>query len=265
MNPKDENKSQNARVTKGKEPGSGQSLREIKSAHETGIPLADLRLRPESRPKLGSKASLSFAGQTSHCGFEDDDVDIEIPAEETKIVMPLDATDHSFYCLHYYIKHIHRPLNTVYAVYVSDDFVSHTVKDGDGELTKSQKCCKCLRKATVDLGPSPGVLAELRKKDRHNCLRVKHRVKHLFNHNGIKWDFSKLRGTDAGSTILEYTKRINGNLIVMGNRGINAMKRTIYGSVSDKLLHHALVPVLIVKKPQGALTCETLDKETTIH
>merc|ERR1719495_2421957 len=175
--------------------------------------------------------------------------------------MPLDATDHSFYVIHYYLKHIHKPLNSVFVCFVSDDFLHGKKTDEEEEVVKKD-CCKCIRKKGVDVGPSPGVLAELRKKDRYNCMLTKHRVKHLFNKNEVRWGFHRLRGADVGATILEYAQKMHGDMIVLGHRNLSGLKRTIYGSVSDKVLHHSPVPVLVVRKPEGAMSSETTDRKT---
>lgn len=49
-----------------------------------------------------------------------------------------------------------------------------------------------------------------------------------------------------GHTICDLVKVHNPSSIVMGQRGLGIVKRTILGSVSDYILHHAHVPVLVV-------------------
>ena len=45
--------------------------------------------------------------------------------------------------------------------------------------------------------------------------------------------------------ILNGAEHQQVNMIVMGSRGIGTLRRTILGSISDYVLHHANVPVLI--------------------
>ncbi|TGZ74600.1 hypothetical protein CRM22_000849 [Opisthorchis felineus] len=52
-----------------------------------------------------------------------------------------------------------------------------------------------------------------------------------------------------GPAIVKAVQEHGGNLVVMGNRGIGVVRRTFLGSVSDYVLHHARVPVVIVPPP----------------
>jgi len=50
----------------------------------------------------------------------------------------------------------------------------------------------------------------------------------------------------AGEVICAAAKKEDANMIVMGSRGLNALRRTFVGSVSDYVLHHVAIPVTIV-------------------
>ncbi|CAH8514998.1 unnamed protein product [Dicrocoelium dendriticum] len=49
-----------------------------------------------------------------------------------------------------------------------------------------------------------------------------------------------------GAAIVKSTKDHEADVVVMGSRGIGAIRRTFLGSVSDYVLHHASIPVVIV-------------------
>ncbi len=61
--------------------------------------------------------------------------------------------------------------------------------------------------------------------------------------------------TDRGlvaRTILKYVKG-KGSLLIVGNRGLDALHRFMLGSVSTKLIHHAPCSVLVVKQESRPL------------
>jgi len=53
---------------------------------------------------------------------------------------------------------------------------------------------------------------------------------------------------DPVDTICELAKSMKADLIVVGARGHNAAQRFLLGSVSDRVVHHASCPVLVVRK-----------------
>ena len=47
--------------------------------------------------------------------------------------------------------------------------------------------------------------------------------------------------------ILDFSEKGNYDLIIMGSRGLGPFSRAVMGSVSNKVVHHAKMSVLIVK------------------
>ena len=47
--------------------------------------------------------------------------------------------------------------------------------------------------------------------------------------------------------IIRVAEEEKVNMIITGSRGMGTVKRTLLGSVSDHVLHHAHVPVLVCK------------------
>ena len=52
---------------------------------------------------------------------------------------------------------------------------------------------------------------------------------------------------DPAQVILDAVQTFDADSIVMGSRGLGELKGLLVGSVSDKVLHHAEVPVTIVR------------------
>jgi nucleotide-binding universal stress UspA family protein len=52
---------------------------------------------------------------------------------------------------------------------------------------------------------------------------------------------------DASSVIIEFSEEEDCDMIVMCTHGMSAMKRFLLGSVTNKVVHHATKPVLVVR------------------
>lgn len=52
---------------------------------------------------------------------------------------------------------------------------------------------------------------------------------------------------DAAKEIIDKAEKMNCDLVVMGSRGLNAFSRAMLGSISNKVLNHINISVLIVK------------------
>lgn len=52
--------------------------------------------------------------------------------------------------------------------------------------------------------------------------------------------------TKPGHAISKAIEDHKANIVIMGNRGLGKISRTFLGSVSDYVLHHAKIPVIIV-------------------
>ena len=57
-------------------------------------------------------------------------------------------------------------------------------------------------------------------------------------------------GGNAGEVICKVANDEKAGLIVIGSRGMGTIRRTLLGSVSDYVMHHAHVPVLVCKQEQ---------------
>ncbi|XP_057292823.1 universal stress protein Slr1101-like [Hydractinia symbiolongicarpus] len=58
--------------------------------------------------------------------------------------------------------------------------------------------------------------------------------------------FAETMEDSIGHTICKIAKEHHAYMIIIGQRGLGAIRRTLFGSVSDYVLHHAHVPVVVV-------------------
>jgi nucleotide-binding universal stress UspA family protein len=56
---------------------------------------------------------------------------------------------------------------------------------------------------------------------------------------------------DPGHVLVEIAERFNCDMVIMGARGVGALRAGLLGSVSNAVLHAASVPVTIVRQPRG--------------
>ena len=56
--------------------------------------------------------------------------------------------------------------------------------------------------------------------------------------------------SSPGQWIVEKSVSESANLLVMGSRGLGMLRRTLMGSVSDYVLHHAHCPVAVCHVPE---------------
>ncbi|XP_031552873.1 universal stress protein A-like protein [Actinia tenebrosa] len=53
-------------------------------------------------------------------------------------------------------------------------------------------------------------------------------------------------GGNPGEVIMKFVKDEGANLLIVGSRGMGVIRRTFLGSVSDYIVHHASIPVIVV-------------------
>ena len=54
-------------------------------------------------------------------------------------------------------------------------------------------------------------------------------------------------GSKPGHVIVEKANEEHAQMVVMGTRGMGTVRRTLMGSVSDYVVHHARCPVMICR------------------
>jgi nucleotide-binding universal stress UspA family protein len=72
----------------------------------------------------------------------------------------------------------------------------------------------------------------------------------LLNDSQIKHKFEVITTSKPGEAIVRRARELTADMIVMGSRGHGVMGRALFGSVSDYVLHHSHVPVVIHRQQQ---------------
>ena len=68
-------------------------------------------------------------------------------------------------------------------------------------------------------------------------------------YNGVVIKSEVLDGGKAADVIAEYANKENADLIIIATHGRSGISRWVWGSVTDRILRSACVPVLMVRAP----------------
>jgi nucleotide-binding universal stress UspA family protein len=80
----------------------------------------------------------------------------------------------------------------------------------------------------------------------HESRAVADRISKLLRDEGIEAESDVLEGP-AADAIINAAEARDIDLIVMGSRGFGQFRGLLLGSVSDRVLHYANVPVLVTR------------------
>lgn len=69
--------------------------------------------------------------------------------------------------------------------------------------------------------------------------------------DGVEAEWDVCQG-DVAAELLRYCQQQEIELIVMSTHGRSGLGRWVYGSIADRILRHAEVPVLLVRAAEGA-------------
>ncbi|RUS75382.1 hypothetical protein EGW08_016872 [Elysia chlorotica] len=148
-------------------------------------------------------------------------------AEERYVLIAMDESHHSDDALEYYVKNIHRKGDHLVILYVPE---YHTVIQSPMVMT--------------DLSLVP----DLMRDETERIKAVVERLGKKLLHFGLGGHVKSVGGK-PGEVIVKVSKEVNAALIVLGSRGMGTLRRTLMGSVSDYVMHHSHIPVLVCKHP----------------
>lgn len=72
------------------------------------------------------------------------------------------------------------------------------------------------------------------------------KVVKLYENEGIETNFKVIEG-DAASEIIDEAEKGEYDLVIMETHSMKENKRFLLGSVTNKVVHHIKVPILVVK------------------
>ncbi|XP_045216249.2 uncharacterized protein LOC123566333 isoform X3 [Mercenaria mercenaria] len=142
-----------------------------------------------------------------------------------KVLIAVDGSKHSIYAFEWYADNIHK---------TTDDVILGFCSELGTHLPPTA--------AQV----SPATLHALIEKHNGKAKEIFSTFDSLATKHNVQHKLERLRDP-PGSSIVNYAHEHNVQLIVVGSRGHGTIRRTILGSVSDYVVHHTHVPVIICK------------------
>ncbi|KAK3103155.1 hypothetical protein FSP39_016875 [Pinctada imbricata] len=95
---------------------------------------------------------------------------------------------------------------------------------------------------------SPGTLMDLQKERASKTASLMDKFMDKARSLHIEAEFMSKAAEKAGHAIVEVSEDMKPYMIVVGTRGMGKIRRTILGSVSDFVVHHAHCPVLVYRQ-----------------
>ncbi|ESO85185.1 hypothetical protein LOTGIDRAFT_167972 [Lottia gigantea] len=122
-----------------------------------------------------------------------------------------------------YMEHIHKQENEVIVAHCPD--YKNVVKSPIMSTDKS-------------------LINALLKQEEAEVEIIIQKIKEKISSAGLNCRLLRLTG-DAGNAIVKTAENEKADCVVTGTRGLGTVRRTLLGSVSDYIIHHSHVPVLV--------------------
>jgi len=144
-----------------------------------------------------------------------------------KVLVAIDGSDASEKALKFYLAHLYQSGDTVILGHVIEEAIEPSFGFRAGLAIPQEQW-----KAMMD-----------EQENRITKLKEKF-SKILEDHHVSGCKFQREMGK-AGHHLVEMAEKEHVDLIVMGTRGLGTVRRTILGSVSDYIIHHAHTQVCV--------------------
>ncbi|XP_064604788.1 uncharacterized protein LOC135470024 [Liolophura sinensis] len=146
-------------------------------------------------------------------------------AGQRVVVVAIDESENSDWAYEWYMKNMYRANDRVILVHCPE---YHAVIQSPVVLTDIT------------------VMTSLMHEEEARVKNLLHKFGEKLKHHGIGGKVKSVGGK-PGEAIVDAAKEENAAFIVVGSRGMGAVRRTLVGSVSDYILHHSHIPVVVCR------------------
>ncbi|KAJ8301951.1 hypothetical protein KUTeg_020938 [Tegillarca granosa] len=123
--------------------------------------------------------------------------------------------------------------------------VVNSVNPANAVITPCHSACKL--DGDVSFAFDQDVLESMLGDKTHDTREKLEEIASIMIYHKIKGTVKSIFATTPGKGIINMAKKVKADLIVMGSRRHNKLRRTIFGSVSDHVMHHSNIPVIVCR------------------
>ncbi|XP_062579750.1 putative universal stress protein SAUSA300_1656 [Saccostrea cucullata] len=144
-----------------------------------------------------------------------------------KVLIAVDGSKFSRDALEWYMKRIHLRENKIIIVHVTDHLRNFAYN-------------------TSVIPADPELIQLAYQEEEHKARALMDEMGDFLTKNQIEGEVIRLFG-NPGELIVKKAQEIQADLLISGSRGLGLIRRTVLGSVSDFVIHHSEVPVMVYK------------------
>lgn len=147
-------------------------------------------------------------------------------AKDRVIVIAIDSSEQAHHAFTWYLETIHKTENKIVLVHVPEHL--------DHERNRMHHLTSSAWEEAV-------------KKEQAKVKELEEKYNSLILENGLSGTIRTEGSAKPGEVIAKVADEEKATMIVMGTRGLGKVRRTIMGSVSDFVVHHAHCPVIVCR------------------
>ncbi|KAL5013861.1 hypothetical protein ScPMuIL_008131 [Solemya velum] len=145
------------------------------------------------------------------------------------VVLGIDGSDPAKYAFSWYKDNVHDPTDRVILV--------HTVEVNEVLHSKQWQNSPY----TFD----KNVLVKMLEEEKEKIKKKLEGFAQMLTECKMNGTVKSVHAANPGEGLVRVAKEVNATVIITGTRGLSAVRRTLLGSVSDYVLHHSPIPVVV--------------------
>ncbi|XP_064649347.1 uncharacterized protein LOC135501256 [Lineus longissimus] len=169
----------------------------------------------------------------------------DLEPEDVKVVLIfVDEEAYSEYATRFYLENLYQPSHEVVFLQIVESISQPTTV---GQRPGSVRGHGGRRQSVDARAPPASQFATIAKKQRGSVSKLKEKFQCIMATSGGKVFRWRVCDSSAGTgaSILNIAEQEAASMIVMGTKTLGALKRALFGSLSDYVMHNAKIPVLI--------------------